>query len=241
MFSKLDQIKLKQQMEYSEFLDKIEWKKKRQDILEKDRYTCTNCSNKTYFNNCEQFIIDKIDLKFYQHRKYLNIKDFSKEKYDEEVYKFSIDKNLTETYYDIEFYSTKYLIKNIELNENKNPFTKTNYKLFTKSIKDKITPFAIRNIESKDWIYVRDLHVHHKYYQLNKKPWEYPNEALTTLCWQCHEDLHKNLDIDVIDEYGNIIGSKRVCDRCYGAGIFPEYIHVQFGICFECNGHRYID
>ena len=30
------------------------------------------------------------------------------------------------------------------------------------------------------------LHVHHKYYLKDKKPWEYPNDALITLCEGCH-------------------------------------------------------
>jgi hypothetical protein len=32
----------------------------------------------------------------------------------------------------------------------------------------------------------RTLHVHHKYYIYNKKPWEYDNNVLITLCDSCH-------------------------------------------------------
>lgn len=31
------------------------------------------------------------------------------------------------------------------------------------------------------------LHVHHRYYEAGKDPWEYPAEALVTLCENCHE------------------------------------------------------
>lgn len=31
------------------------------------------------------------------------------------------------------------------------------------------------------------LHVHHRYYIKGKDPWEYPKEALITLCEECHE------------------------------------------------------
>src|SRR5260370_4869913 len=31
-----------------------------------------------------------------------------------------------------------------------------------------------------------ELHVHHRYYVQGKLPWEYPDEALITLCKQCH-------------------------------------------------------
>lgn len=30
------------------------------------------------------------------------------------------------------------------------------------------------------------LNVHHKYYDFNKPPWDYPNEALILLCEPCH-------------------------------------------------------
>lgn len=45
-----------------------------------------------------------------------------------------------------------------------------------------------------------NLQVHHKYY--NKypdgkkvKPWDYPNDALITLCNDCHKKVHKNKKI----------------------------------------------
>lgn len=33
---------------------------------------------------------------------------------------------------------------------------------------------------------ISNLQVHHVYYQPNKMPWDYPNEALITLCEVCH-------------------------------------------------------
>lgn len=35
------------------------------------------------------------------------------------------------------------------------------------------------------------LSVHHLYYEKNKEPWDYPTEALLTLCSECH-DKEKN-------------------------------------------------
>lgn len=35
------------------------------------------------------------------------------------------------------------------------------------------------------------LNVHHAYYESGKKPWEYPEEILTTLCEDCHGEIHK--------------------------------------------------
>lgn len=37
--------------------------------------------------------------------------------------------------------------------------------------------------ESKD----KTLHVHHKYYLPNAEPWDVPDSALVTLCFECHE------------------------------------------------------
>lgn len=45
-----------------------------------------------------------------------------------------------------------------------------------------------------------NLQVHHKYYNKypdGKKvnPWDYPNDALITLCNDCHKEVHKNKKI----------------------------------------------
>ena len=37
----------------------------------------------------------------------------------------------------------------------------------------------------------KTLNVHHRYYEKNKAPWDYENEALITLCEECHERVHK--------------------------------------------------
>ena len=37
------------------------------------------------------------------------------------------------------------------------------------------------------------LHVHHRYYFPNRKPWEYPPEALITLCKDCHKIESENI------------------------------------------------
>lgn len=38
-----------------------------------------------------------------------------------------------------------------------------------------------------------NLHVHHKYYNFDLKPWEYPNEAFLVLCKECHDKTHNIL------------------------------------------------
>jgi len=40
----------------------------------------------------------------------------------------------------------------------------------------------------------KTLHVHHGYYEKDKNPWDYPNESLSVLCDDCHNDIHKLLN-----------------------------------------------
>ena len=90
------------------------------------------------------------------------------------------------------------------------------------------------------WIFAKDLNVHHTYYQIDKLPWEYPDESLQTLCRSCHERVHEEEIIPVIKAGGLKLGNYKPCTRCYGAGWFPEYSHVENGICFKCSGVKYL-
>jgi|GEM_PF-3177802 len=44
--------------------------------------------------------------------------------------------------------------------------------------------FTCQYCQSKD----KQLHVHHRYYVYKNDPWDYPNDALLTLCIDCHEE-----------------------------------------------------
>ena len=90
------------------------------------------------------------------------------------------------------------------------------------------------------WIFVKDLNVHHTYYQIDKLPWEYPDECLQTLCRSCHEKVHEEEIIPVRDATGIKIGNYKPCTRCHGAGWFPEYSYYENGICFKCRGEKYL-
>lgn len=50
----------------------------------------------------------------------------------------------------------------------------------------RIREFACERCGDKNGIF----NVHHKYYDLSKKAWEYPDEALECLCEHCHELEH---------------------------------------------------
>lgn len=97
------------------------------------------------------------------------------------------------------------------------------------------------------------LHIHHKLYVLERSPWEYNHEELTTLCFDCHMEVHRVETIPVfftekdlniaknsnhlkITTHLNIIS----CPRCGGDGYLPEYNYHHAGICFGCNGNSFV-
>lgn len=82
----------------------------------------------------------------------------------------------------------------------------------------------------------RGLNVHHKYYVKGKSPWEYKDDALITLCGNCHKKKHEEGNVPVIDMFGKKIADTNVCPRCKGSGYLPQFDHVADGICFKCNG-----
>ena len=81
------------------------------------------------------------------------------------------------------------------------------------------------------------LHIHHNYYISNRKPWEYENSALVTLCASCHQKRHQNNNVALFSEKKEVlINNLPICDRCQGSGYLPEYHYYLNGICFKCNG-----
>lgn len=85
------------------------------------------------------------------------------------------------------------------------------------------------------------LHVHHKHYISGLDPWEYKDSELITLCDSCHNYVHSTTRVPVYRLEGDKLVEVTLtpCRRCGGAGRFPEYKHVQNGICFRCHGARY--
>ena len=81
------------------------------------------------------------------------------------------------------------------------------------------------------------LEVFHKYYIINRLPWEFNDDALITLCQYCHEDFHKKNNLKVFASDGITPIEIAICSKCNGSGYLPEYHHVQSGICFKCRGN----
>lgn len=84
------------------------------------------------------------------------------------------------------------------------------------------------------------LEAHHTRYILNRLPWDYKNEDLITLCNHCHTEFHQHNKVPVYSEDELIELEYEPCPNCNGTGYIPEYKHVQAGICFQCNGEKYL-
>ncbi len=232
-------------MNYIDQLNTDNWKSKRSSILARDSNKCQICHNKSYLENSSVAIICGIDNNSYKKPTTINFQDFvTLETSYIEVYNNQniLEQGMFITYlqHKQKYYLTSVLDLKVKFNvsyfgdlDSDKPFL-----LFQKA--DYSIEKLHSNLDDLKWRFVSNLHIHHNYYQVNTMAWEYPNSALQTLCWLCHENLHKNTEIDVLDENGDIIGRRKVCPRCYGAGWFPEYSHVEQGVCFKCNGERYI-
>jgi len=74
------------------------------------------------------------------------------------------------------------------------------------------------------------LHVHHKYYTKGLKPWEYPVEAVETLCRGCHAAEHGIVDKSLPGFGWEFIGEEDTGDLCSECELCGEPIRYEFTI-----------
>ena len=91
------------------------------------------------------------------------------------------------------------------------------------------------SLEANAMLY-HGLNVHHSYYIRGKKPWEYPDDALVTLCEDCHKKRHTSARIPLYDSSNLLIKGLCPCEKCGGSGYLSQYRHVENGVCFKCGG-----
>ena len=105
---------------------------------------------------------------------------------------------------------------------------------------DKLFVFRTRNpLNVFRFIFLNfsTLHIHHRYYIEDRCPWEYDDDALITLCSDCHSETHKTETTPLFSETGSVLYSDLpICDRCGGRGELPQYKYYMNGICFKCHG-----
>jgi antitoxin component YwqK of YwqJK toxin-antitoxin module len=106
------------------------------------------------------------------------------------------------------------------------------FKRFKILVRDKFTCEDCGNLNNS-------LHVHHKYYLRNALPWEIEDEALVSLCINCHVYRHENEQISLYRKIANKLvlenHNYEICSRCNGSRYLPQFSHVENGICFKCR------
>ena len=84
------------------------------------------------------------------------------------------------------------------------------------------------------------LNTHHKYYVDGRRAWEYSDNELISLCSKCHSIVHQEAPVDYFtDESKTQKLDLTPCYRCGGTGYFPQWRHIESGICFRCWGMRF--
>jgi len=242
---------------YRELLSSPEWKSRRLQIISRDNHTCVNCKNEillkdhiyghlnfNYINKNQQaeyFLVHKGVRYDYRLPLYLELPQSSL------FVLFKIlDDNiliLTARLYD----KVTDLLKIVNLYYLNDQTDKSQMVKFALNYNEIETENYLNELKqpyifnASDWLFVGGLNVHHEYYQDDTLPWDYPDSALTTLCLFCHENHHKDQKIIHKDKAGNHIGYLTPCNRCNGTGYLPEYFYHENGICFNCNGAKYLE
>ena len=212
-------------MNYKEELARFEWQEKRELILERDNYQCIECNQKRsdFLGFDYEFgVLDYVEF---------TIKGYVVKRSGVNLEKLELSFNNLSIKCDFLIGN----LKNVQLNklkiakqwrEPKNPLM---YKINSLEL----VCFSEDEYVESDFF---DLNIHHKYYQVGKKAWEYSNDALVTLCANCHHIEHQTNEIPILDAKGLVIGFANKCDRCDGSGVILDYKYYHNGICFKCNG-----
>lgn len=74
------------------------------------------------------------------------------------------------------------------------------------------------------------LHVHHKYYEKGRKPWEYPDESLHCLCEDCHKEI-QDIQVEMSRQIGRLDLSDLGALLGYARGLESlSYPNVSFSV-----------
>lgn len=211
-------------MSYQEELSRPEWRVKRLAILKRDNYKCKSCNQ--------------------ERPKFINLsKPFGIIGFDEVLAKGYECKVIPTNYKEIEFVKNKWPKQAYYIGDNNVPFELKKLKFALKLVEGDIGGALIQNYNficfydqaliPRD---ITDLNIHHKFYIKGKKPWEYDNEALISLCSNCHKETHERMDIFVYSEVGDKLYEAKICNRCGGSGYLDCFDYFMSGVCFQCWG-----
>ena len=229
---------------YEELLQREEWKQKRTIIIERDNLECQRCCNSKYIA-IKEFKVYKLDknesFEIQIKRNGVMSKVNSEFKWkpsNDNVVGFCI---LTKFNSLVAVFELKDVVATERgLKKAINEAGKFALGLLSnESNENPIQKFLISKVNEMDWKFVKNLNVHHTFYQRGKMPWDYSNESLMTLCNQCHALLHQE-EVYLYNHDGNKI-ILTICEKCQGTGYLPEYNYWDNGVCYSCMGSRFTE
>lgn len=205
-------------MNYHEQLETIEWKNKREAILKRDKYKCTKCGvERPKFLGINRRIGVLEYDEYSKHGKYF----FNEE--NNSAYLMFYPGLTLFARSEVDVYCD---ISNTDIKDIK----------FAEQIMDGRRRLICFSDDFTNKDIKPDLNIHHKFYVLDKKAWEYSDEALVTLCVDCHQEVHLNSEINVYSQDGEFLLKTEVCSKCNGSGHLKEFNYYCEGVCFECQG-----
>lgn len=239
--------------EYQSQLESPEWQNKRNEILKRDHNRCQICGRgkSTYVKFGNQYW--NIGVKYSESANEilpspLSISDFKKLIHANSIKIVRLPLNEGNSLIAI---SDNGICGNVMIDHHSDLQSIENLQINLIKHNSGLLSFVIRcrniqsNINMGNTIYLSEnpirLNVHHKRYIIQHKAWEYAEEDLITLCNECHKKIHQTIGVEVYsDENGY---KKKIsitpCSKCNGTGYFPEYKHVENGVCFRCRGARF--
>lgn len=234
---------------YIEQLMTVEWQNRRLEILRRDEFKCKHCQNSKIINSSTPGLI----VHHYNNQSCTvfdlnSCKNFGAAIFDPTYKKENKSSQIcyygrvNDRYIVLGYLENLIPMKvNLSYSMSLEEDLEEDPKFWFDYYQADIAISILQNIQPEmlKWEYIFNMNVHHKYYKKGLMAWEYPNEALVSLCWNCHEELHENSTVPELDVSGNLINYHSRCPKCHGAGWLPHYQHVENGICFNCNGLRF--
>lgn len=205
-------------MKYKEQLQQPEWFKRRSEILRRDSGKCTCCGADS--SQYEGWTICFEEVQWQELHKY-NYQLLIKNDYDSMVSLRGMDAAK------VDFVS-----------KIRGPFDLDSLRFSERQWYDKRPRLVFHYLGESTNYRLGQLNIHHRYYISGKFAWEYEDDALVTLCYDCHKEVHKNEKIEVRAPADSTSKTRfiRNCSKCEGTGYLPEFSHIDNGVCYPCDG-----
>lgn len=229
---------------YGKLLQTNEWKSKRNKILERDNFRCQKCGNtKLLKDTFAKFCVVKQQTNKANPESWeMRFRDYTQRSYSA-YYRGSMLKIPQDAIFFLKkMPEFRNKVDLMAIGINRSNKTSERMRAAQTSYRDQaimsLDIIDISSYDKIDFLYVKNLHVHHEYYTSDfPAPWEYKDVALTCLCKHCHEEWHKQNDIKIYEDSSlTSFSLGAYCSKCNGTGYLPQYSYHVNGICFSCDG-----